>query len=186
MWGPLSQAVRADLEHFLRRQLELQPHPEATLLLLAQLGARPPDGCSNGSAESSDNEEISVGTLRPGLVRLLWTSPSNLVPTVLAEVLALPGKPHEDPGHAQRTARNLEQSIPTKEQSEAEKVLFQSWRDESDIGIVQEALKLLASVAHQPARKEALQAIKAARAPKPRRARSKTNHASQSVGKGEQ
>ncbi|CAE7256224.1 unnamed protein product [Symbiodinium pilosum] len=143
-------AVRADLEHFLRRQLELQPHPEATLLLLAQLGARPPDGCSNGSAESSDNEEISVGTLRPGLVRLLWTSPSNLVPTVLAEVLALPGKPHEDPGHAQRTARNLEQSIPTKEQSEAEKVLFQSWRDESDIGIVQEALKLLASVAHQP------------------------------------
>ena len=107
-----------------------------------------------------------------GLVRLLWTTPSHLVPNVLGAILALPGKPHEDPGHAQRTARNLEQSILRKEQSEMEKALFQSWRDESDVGIVQEALKLLASVAHQSAHKEALQAITAARALKPRRTRS--------------
>ena len=84
---------------------------------------------------------------------------------MLAAILALP----EDPGLAQRTARSLEQSIPTKEQSEMEKALFQSWRDESDVGIVQEALKLMASVAHRSAHRQALQAIKAA---EPRRARS--------------
>ena len=165
-WQPLHREARERLERFLRAQLEVQPHPEATLFALAQLGARPPDGCGSDSNEDDNSAEVAMGTLRPSLIRLLWTSPQHLVPGVLAELLALPGKPHEEPEQVQRTARALAQAIPATEQTEVEKVLLQGWRDESDLGIVQEALKWLWGATRRAAHREALQSFKAARRPK--------------------
>ncbi|CAE7271908.1 unnamed protein product, partial [Symbiodinium pilosum] len=69
----------------------------------------------------------------------------------------------ENRAGVQSVARELQESIPTQEQTDMETSLFTSWTDTVDCGLLQEVLKLLASNQRRRQMLEAAQRIKETR-----------------------
>ena len=140
--------------------LELVGEPGGSQLREQAAEAR---GCQLSSEEEGEPGPVTIGVLRPGLVRLLWTASTRLLPRVIQVLLSLRGKPCEDQAGVQSVARELQESIPTQEQTDMETSLFTSWTDTVDCGLLQEVLKLLASNQRRRQMLEAAQRIKETR-----------------------
>ena len=79
IWRPITAEERRELVQMLKDNLEAQRNASPTLFLLAMLQARMDGACPGG--ESSEEEEVTVGQLRPGLIRWLSTTPRSILPS---------------------------------------------------------------------------------------------------------
>ena len=140
-WKPLTATEKGRLAGVIRALLEFQTTVEPSLALLASIEA-PPVMC--GCNPDSDDERdfaVSFGELRPAIIRWLRSTPRHHAPTALEVVMGIPGRTHPEPATMQSIARQLQAEVQTAYDPLLDQVL-RSWADSTDIGIVEEALKM--------------------------------------------
>ena len=111
-------------------------------------------GCEGGSEEEEDLA-VSIGEIRPAVLRWLWSTPRQHVPQAIAAVLSIPGCTHPEPARLQSTARQLQTEVEPCQNPVLDQ-LINSWSDTADIGIVEEILKMAAEGRGREAARQAL------------------------------
>ena len=124
-----------------------------------------------------------MGKLRAPLIRWLRTSPQSCLPRIIKTVLEIPGLAHPDPAALQRVARQLQSRKRWGQAAAGSMEAFLGhWRDSSDIGLVEEVLRLLARIKWRAALQEALDTLQQTRREKSAAAAPTTSHAAAGLG----
>ena len=157
-WRPISAAERARLVEVVRGLLGSQVTAEPSLTVLAYLEEPELHGCERG-LENELTSEVSVGELRPALIRWLWAMPRQHLPRAVEVVLGIPGRTHRDPAAAQAVARRLQAEVDTADDPVLDNLL-RHWSDSADIGLVEELLKLVSRDKNRAAVQRALTGLR--------------------------
>ena len=169
-WRPLTRSEKERLARVVRKLLGVQANAEPSLSVLAYI--RTPTGISacETNGDNGSDVEVSIGELRPAILRWLGLTPREHVAEAVEVVLGIPGRTHPEPAVIQTIARQLQLEVaadcdPILDQ------LLRHWSDSADIGIVEELLRIAAEGANAAAIQTALSQLRSARnARKPQQA----------------
>ena len=140
-WRPLTKPEKRRIAKLVRTLLAFQDEAEPSLTVLAFVDD-PPAMCGESNGPEQDPDlQVSIGELRPALVRWLWATPRQYVPAAIEVLFAVPGRTYQNQAAAQATARQLQSEVETLNNPLLDQLL-RSWSDSSDAGLVEEALRI--------------------------------------------
>ena len=150
-WRPLTPQEKERLAKVVMTLLEVQKNAEPSLSIMACLQAPPgPRDC-----EAERDIEVSIGELRPAIIRWLRTTLREHVVDAVEVILGIPGRTHPDPILMQAAARQL-QAATTVGASLLLDQLLRNWSDSADIGLVEELLRMAVESTNREAVQQAL------------------------------
>ena len=157
-WRPLTPQEKARLAKVIMTLLEVQKNAEPSLSIMAYI-QEPPGPCD---CEAGRDIEVSIGELRPAIIRWLRATPMEHVVEAVEVVLGIPGRTHPDPVLMQAAARQL-QAETTAGNHPLLDQLLRNWSDSADIGLVEELLRMAMTSTNQAAVQKALSQLRGTR-----------------------